>query len=352
MVLALLGSGVAADAGENAAELTLVYPCLPAPGPIAVDGRLDPAEWAKAIAVSGFTDSGSDELASEQVVMRLLYDRADLYVGVRCSESNLKGLKTPTTEHDGAFWNDDSIEIFLDLRHGHDEFVQLAATAGGVRYDAWQGDCTWNSSWTVAASQDAESWSLEVAIPFADLDAPAPTAGTLWGFNLCRERQAGGRLELANWADVRRVFNTVSRFGHLAFVGPDWQPTADTVAAAARGCGGAESRLYVADGYWRLPSGQAPQFLTYRALLTQEDQGLGPFLVELRQAYAKKPQLVLRQDFERLETAYGQARALVTDQGRVEAEAWAKTKAFLNGLQAKVETIYWRVRLAQLNEAL
>jgi len=45
---------VLARGAENAAELTLVYPCRPAADSLEIDGRLDPAEWAGAAEVSGF----------------------------------------------------------------------------------------------------------------------------------------------------------------------------------------------------------------------------------------------------------------------------------------------------------
>ena len=60
---------LSARGGENQAATTLVYPCLPASGPILVDGRLTPAEWGGAVIVAGFTVSGSKTAAPEPVLM-------------------------------------------------------------------------------------------------------------------------------------------------------------------------------------------------------------------------------------------------------------------------------------------
>jgi len=219
-----------------------------------------------------------------------------------------------------------------------------------VRYDNQQGDSLWNSNWQAAAQQYPDAWTVEAAVPFADLKVAPPTAGDLWGFNLCRERQAGGRLELYNWADVQRVFQNPPRFGHLYFVDAHWQPTEATVAAAAHDAGGRESFVYVDDGYWRIQAGQKPEPLTYRSLL--HDQGVVPFLEELRAVYQKKPQMTLNEEFNRLEASYRQVQALIAGEGPVDAAAWAQAKLFLDGLPGQVEAIYWRVRLVLLNETL
>lgn len=352
-VVLLLGSvtaGVAA-AGGNQADVTLVYLCRPAGGPIVVDGKLDPVEWGGAVPVSGFRVSGSEALAPEQVVMRLLYDRQNLYLGIKCFESNMKKIKTSMNQKDGPFWLEDSIEFFVDANHDHETYWQFASTAMGVCYDNSQGDSLWNANWQAAAQQSEDAWTVEAAVPFSELKLSPPVPGALWGFNLCRERQAGGKLELCNWADVQRVFNTVSLFGHLYFADANWPPTEAAVVAAARDAGGKETIVYVEDGTWQVKAGQAPKLLTYRSLLSAQTQAV-PFLEELRTAYQKKPNTILRDEFAGLEAALDRTKALIAGQAPIGAEAWAQAKLFLDGLPDKVETIYWRVKLALLNEEI
>jgi hypothetical protein len=341
----------AAAAAENQAERTLIYPCRQAKGPVTIDGRLDPAEWAGAIEVSGFRISGRNKPAPEQVVMRLLYDPENLYVGVKCLESQMKKLKTSATERDGAFWLDDSIEFFIDASHDHETYFQFAATANAVPYDNLNGDSLWNSNWRVAAQRGADSWTVEAAVPFADLKVAPPAPGKLWGFNLCREREAGGSLELYNWADVQGVFNSVPLFGHLRFVAADWPPMESTVADAARGAGGSETLVYVDDGYWRIKSGKSPEPFTYRALLRAHDPSAVPFMEELRGVYTKDPKMILHDEFARLTTRYEEVKSQAAAEGPLGAEEWVKADVFLDGLREKAEDICWRVRLNLLNES-
>ena len=352
LVLLLGALACAAAAAQNEAETTLVYPCRRTARPVAIDGKLDPAEWDAAVAVSGFTITGSDALAPQQVVMRLLYDDKHLYIGVKCLESNMKGIKAPKRVLDGEFWLDDSIELFIDANHDHASYWQFAATASAARYDNMDGDSTWNSKWRAAAQRDIDSWSVEAAVPFADLKLPAPAPGTLWGFNLCRERQAGGKLELYNWADVQRVFKNAHLFGHLYFVATDWKPTTATVAPAASKAEGSESVVYARDGHWRVARGAKPEHLAYRTLLRRRGRSGERFMAELRAVYREHPRMALRKEFDRLNTTHTQTKAAIAGKTPIGAEAWAKAALFLDSLPAKAEDIYWRVQLAVLNETL
>ena len=341
----------AAAAAENKAETTFVYPCRRAAQPVQVDGKLDPKEWASAVKVGGFTISGYDRLAPEQATMRLLYDDRCLYLGVKCYESNMKKLKTSAKVTDGAFWCDDSIEFFIDANHDHETYWQFAATAIAVRYDNMQGDSSWNSEWRAAAQREAEAWSIEAAIPFADLKQTAPKSGAIWGFNLCRERQAGGRLELYNWANVERVFNRAYLFGHLYFVPAQWTPT-EAGLSAARKAEGKEARVFVNDGYWRLTSGAQPSLVTYRDILRGQEVSAAGYLTELRPIYQKRPKLAYRKDFDKLNNAYKDAQNVIKADTPIDAEKCAEVRAFLDALPEKSENLYWRVRLAELNEKL
>lgn len=350
LMLALAACGTA-SAAKNAAETTLVYPCLPATRPIQIDGRLDPQEWAGAVKVSGFTISGSDKLAPEQVTMRLLHDRERLYLGVTCYESNMAKLKTAARVTDGPFWLDDSIEFFIDANHDHETYWQFAATAKAVRYDNQQGDSSWNSAWQTAAQRGANAWSIEAAVPFADLKQKAPTPGTIWGFNLCRERQAGGSLELYNWADVQRVFKNADLFGHLYFVPTEWEST-EAGVRPAREAGGKVTRVFVNNGYWRLSPAAKPALVTYREALRRQKQTAAKFLNDLARIYQERPRLAYRKEFDKLNAAYLRTQDLIEADTAIDAEQWAGARAFLSALPDKSESLYWRVRLAELNEEL
>ena len=345
-------------AGPNMAEVTLVYPCAPAPGSVRIDGKLDPAEWAGATTVSAFRISGSESLAPQQVVMRVMYDRTHLYLGVTCAESRMKHVVTKATQRDGPFWLDDSIEFFIDPVHDHATYYQFAVTANAVVYDATgqagiTHDPTWNCDWRAAAARGEQAWTVEAAVPLSAFGARRPGPGTLWGFNLCRERQAGGRcLELYNWADVQRRFNNAPLFGHLRFVGPAWRATAAGAQAAAQDVGGSRALVYEPHGYWVVQTGQPAGLHTYRQVLKTATAKPGRHVSELRDIYRQRPKMVRRKEFDALMATHRKAMALVAGDGPVDAPTCARVRTHLDTFNDQVDVIYWRVRLVMLNERM
>jgi len=337
-------------AAENQAVVTLAYPVQVATTPIVVDGELQPEEWERAVKVSGFRLSGSEELAPEQMVMRLLYDQQNLYLGVKCAESRMDQLVIQSQVDDSDVWHDDCIEFFLDANHDHATYWQFIVNPDGVRYDASGFDRTWNCTWTVATSRAANAWYVELAIPFAALKVPTPSPGTVWGFNLDRERQAGGGTQLYNWADVQGVFHSPALFGHLWFVGRDWQPREAEMKAVAPRLGGKEARIYVPDGYWIVREGQQPQTWTYRELLQGQQEVVDQYFEELRDLYRNRPEMILRDPFEKLQARYEDIQRLATAAGPVDPEACAAAKVFLDSVEDNLKDLYWRVRIELLNE--
>jgi hypothetical protein len=342
--------GGAVFAAENEATVTLAYPVQVATVPIHLDGKLTPQEWGPAVRVSGFRLSGSEELAPEQMVMQLLHDPQNLYLAVKCAESQMDKLVLQSLVDDSDVWHDDCIEFFVDATHDHATYWQFIVNAAGTRYDALGFDRTWNCSWTAATSRDEGAWYVEVAIPFASLKVDAPAPGSVWGFNLDRERQAGGSTQLYNWADVQGVFHSPTRFGHLWFVGPNWQPAEREATAVAQRTGGQEARLYVPGGYWIVPKNQKPRAWTYRELLSTQQGVVDKYLGELRDLYRQRPDLTLRDQFEKLVARYEDVQRLATASGPLDPEACAAAKVFLDGLEEKLHGLYWRVRLELLNE--
>lgn len=353
LALVLAVCALPARSGENAAVTTLVYPCLPTRAPITVDGRLEPSEWGHTFEGAGFTVSGSDTRVPEPVLMQLTYDRNRLYLGITCLDSNMAGLKTGgASQRDGAFWLDDSVEFFVNPSHDHESFRQFAVTAKGIRYDNLQGDSTWNADWEAAAVLAADRWTVEIGVAFVDLAPSPPSAGVLWGFNLCRERQAGGRLELYNWANVERVFNRVDRFGHLAFVAADWRASADSVAAAVRHAAGTESRLFVEDGYWSTRVGTPPVHVSFLEQLRGEDRDCPPYITKLEAVYAAAPDLPYGEQYRKLAASYAEVRDVITAGRPLPGRLFDRYSARLAALRVDSENVYWRAKLAELNQTM
>lgn len=195
--------------------------------PPALDGALDDACWQSAAVLGSFVKLDASQLASPQTEARVCWDAANLYLGVRCEEPNMKALKMQMTARDDAVWRDDCVELFLDTNLDRASYYHFAINAlGTVMDEARPGTIEWNANVRAAGARGEDAWMIEVAIPLADLGGAQP--GDRWGLNVCRERQAGGSNELSAWSPTYGQFLVPERFGELLLCdrpgGFVWQP--------------------------------------------------------------------------------------------------------------------------------
>lgn len=207
-VLALAAAGAEPDAG------CLGFAVPVATGP-AVDGRLDDACWQQAPASAPWLSIYDNTRAAvPATTFRLVFDAQCLYVGIQAEEHELFP-STPAEPVVRDQWPaPPSVEIFLDAGCSRSVYVQLAAGLGGGRYDSRLTDATWNGAWEAVVVPVPGGWSMEIAVPFADLGGARPEDGTLWGLNVCRNRP-GGLAGSSTWAPVGGNFHNPGRFGGL-----------------------------------------------------------------------------------------------------------------------------------------
>lgn len=185
-----------AAAGAIAVPVTAV----PTTGSPDVDGRLDEAVWQEGEWSAGMHELGRDDPAEPQVRFKLALDARYLYLAASLDEPRMDSLvaQVPAAQRDGKLWNEDCLEFLLDPGSNGEQYYHFIVNANGALYDAWRtdgGDKTW-SEWDcgarAAAASAEQSWTVELAVPLADIDhGPG-----LWRFNLARERYAAGRQEL------------------------------------------------------------------------------------------------------------------------------------------------------------
>lgn len=175
--------------------------------PPAIDGVLDDACWKGAPAFENFTEVTPVEGAapSERTIVRVLYDEDQLYIAVRCLDSDAGKVLGKEKRRDSDMSGDDHVEIvidpFDDRRNGY--YFQLSA--GGAKADGLidtskgQVRLEWDGLWDGRTSRDADGWTAEIAIPFKtisfDPDARA------WGFNV--QRTIRRKQEVVRWASPR-----------------------------------------------------------------------------------------------------------------------------------------------------
>jgi len=100
--------------------------------PPALDGALDDACWQSATVLGSFVKLDASQLASPGTEARVCWDAANLYVGVRCEEPNMKALKMQMTARDDAVWRDDCVELFLDTNLDRTSYYHFAINALGT----------------------------------------------------------------------------------------------------------------------------------------------------------------------------------------------------------------------------
>ncbi|HNV03244.1 MAG TPA: DUF5916 domain-containing protein [Vicinamibacterales bacterium] len=194
---------------------------LRATGPIAVDGRLDEADWQRAPAARDFVQRNPDEgkPATESTDVRFVYDDKALYVGARLFDSEPSKIARRLTRRDGD--TDGIADRFLVAFDGmHDRltgslfWVTAAGSIGdGVLDNDSSFDETWDGVWDAAVSIDDKGWMVEMRIPFSQLRFSAAER-QVWGLHLVRVLQR--RNEESWWAPIPKTESgLVSRAGDL-----------------------------------------------------------------------------------------------------------------------------------------
>ncbi|MFP4055989.1 MAG: sugar-binding protein [Candidatus Brocadiia bacterium] len=184
-----------------------------------IDGALDDACWEEAYALRLERTLDGADRASQPTEVRLCRDGRRLYVGIRCSEPFLGKLKGSRRGHDGEFWSDDSVEVFLGPA-ASDPYFHLAVTAFGGTYDARGKDSSWESGLEAATGRGKGRWTAELAVPLAKL-AGAEGPPLRWRANFTRNRYPAGRWEEFAWSPTYSGDSHVpGRFGTLLFQEP------------------------------------------------------------------------------------------------------------------------------------
>jgi len=199
-----------------------VLPVLRVAQPPKVDSALDDACWRAAAEADGFAALGSGGWipAPKQTTVKLAYDDKRLYLAAVCLEPEMAKANAGVTQRDGPVYDDDCLEIFLDVNNDRASYIHYVLNSLGAYYDGLKTDKAWNSEIQVSAKKLDDRWILEAAIPFDQLKTTAPKEGALWGFNAAREHRRDGATQLSTWAALPGgAFHAPAEFAHLRFAG-------------------------------------------------------------------------------------------------------------------------------------
>ena len=162
---------------------------------VTLDGKLDEAAWQKATPIFMHGDVKTE--------VKALYDKDNLYAAFACSESAIEKMKVQDVARDSSVCLLLCIELFVDpestrLSQRYYHFI-IAATKDAI-YDDRTGfntlgnwhdqDYSWNAPglrYGLQIDKARKMWTIEMKVPFKDINAPTPVPGQVWLGNVARE---------------------------------------------------------------------------------------------------------------------------------------------------------------------
>ncbi|MCY3021397.1 MAG: GDSL-type esterase/lipase family protein [Planctomycetota bacterium] len=157
-----------------------------------VDGKLDDECWQQAPSLPFRLLDGSTAQPKQQTSAKLVTAGDTLYVVFHCAEPEPGKLVSSKRDRDSNIWEDDSVEFFL--RPGPEpakDYHHLIVNPAGSFLDAVGDDPqAWQSELKLAAATGKDYWSVEIAVPLAELYQPGDKdkLSGAWRLNLTRMR--------------------------------------------------------------------------------------------------------------------------------------------------------------------
>lgn len=318
----------------------LVYACPRASGPLTLDGVLDEPGWQAAPRASGFTLFGIGREPAASTSFRLLYDDEALYLGVIADEPFMDRVAPTSLPHDEhAIFGQECIEFFIDPKHSHAQYHQIAANLAGSVYDSEYTNTSWNSTTRVVGRRGEEGWTMEWRLPWSDYGIK-PQPGQLLGFNVCRDRYTGPEREWTNWSQVSGGFHDPLHFAHLV-LSPTVEQLGQLGEAYRQGGLTGPLHFFVPDEL----SGQV-----YRPLIRQAIEKVEGMLAEIEAAQAKTPNDPANPEVAK--TVESLRDRLATFRSRsaqdLDADEWIQMDLELTSLAKNLDTLIWEARLRAL----
>ena len=210
-------AGMPTDYGASQIPHKVVIPKLQAPSAVHTD--LGRAPWTQAARITGNFNWRRIRSADVPIWTYLFYDDEAIWVACRHEQVPGPELKYEADQRDGVLRRDDNFEFWLDVGDTGRTYYKFFTNPGGVLYDAFIVDKSYDSDTTVKTVIDERGWTAVLRIPFADLPGPAPTIGTTWAFNAATRSGSDNC-----WAPVFGGYHTPEKFALLVFGGEEIQP--------------------------------------------------------------------------------------------------------------------------------
>ena len=156
-----LGCGLAAPAATNARGS---FPAIRAATPPALDARLADPVWKTALVATDLMGVTTHAPSRVETRFSLLYDDANLYVGIVAEQRGFPITATQTANNVG-FGVDDYAGIGIDPTGNGQQVYFFETTPLGTRYQQATESARYAPPWTATAARTATGWSAMLVIP-------------------------------------------------------------------------------------------------------------------------------------------------------------------------------------------
>jgi len=166
--------------------------------PVVLDGKLDESTWQRASAAPLIQyDPECGHLPRQKTDWWVAYDDEAIYVASRLWDTapdsivGRLGRRDTSPSSDWVYLN---LDTFNDDRNAYSFAVNPSGSIVDSRLynDGW-GDSTWDGIWDCATTIDEHGWTVEMRIPFSQMNFP-DVEQQVWGVNFSRRIQRyGGR---------------------------------------------------------------------------------------------------------------------------------------------------------------
>ena len=160
-------------------------------GPV-LDGDLQDEVWKQAAPFTGFKmvfpNPGMEP--TERTELRVVFDNANLYIGVYCYDSVPSRISGNSMVHDGVGEGkaDDVVRVLLDpFQDKRNAYVFIVNSRGGRSEGLASGErvsLNWDGIWDARSRIRPDGWSTEMKIPFKTISFKPNLAS--WGINVER----------------------------------------------------------------------------------------------------------------------------------------------------------------------
>lgn len=161
----------------------LVVPCLGADRPVIpavqvseppkIDGDLSDKCWESAPKVADFVVMNDGSKPCEPTTAWICYDQKNIYVAYHCMDCKPEKIVAQQRKRGGDLWNDDLIEVDIDLFNNQQQVIWVDINPLGTQYERLQsGDVSkieWRGDWMSAAKRVPDGYTIEFALPFSIL---------------------------------------------------------------------------------------------------------------------------------------------------------------------------------------